>query len=84
MPKDTRFSFEDKIIENLYNRHDQMLEGSGNVVALQPKLSSTSFAIMEDVQALLENPATRGQVECKLKDILSDVALGIIKNNHKL
>lgn len=83
MPKDSKFLFENKTIQNLYSRHDQMLEGAGNVVVLQRKLSPASCAIMEDVQSLLENPAARPHIERKLKDMLSDVAIGLIGNSQK-
>jgi len=78
MSKDTRLSIKNRMIHTLYNRYDDMVDDSSKVVVLQPKMSPSTYAIMEDVQSMLENPATRRYLERRLKDMLSEVAMEII------
>lgn len=63
-------------IKALYRKND--MRTPDNIVSLNPPLGQTSIAIIEDVQALLEDPATRQVTQDVLKEALSIIASGFI------
>ncbi len=65
-------------IYNLYLQHDEMLEGSGKVIALPRKISPSGEALLDDIAALLEMPMARPVIERILREALSDIAAHLL------
>lgn len=73
---------EDKI-EALYSRQDFLSERHNNIVPLVGPLCQRSLTILDDVQALLEHPATRALTQDIMSSTLQHIAHICVPNEQE-